>query len=81
MISPEQKKEITKYLPFRYARLVQKRATEKGLLNRKNKPYSIYQISNTMNGVENLIIEDVIYELVAEAKATIKKRELILKQE
>lgn len=80
MITEEQKTEIKKLLGHRYVETIQSRLLNKGLLNRKKQIYSSAQITNVMNGVSHRIIESVIFELVAEEKEIIKKREALLNE-
>lgn len=78
MITEEQKTEIKKLLGHRYVETIQSRLLKKGLLNRKKQIYSSAQITNVMNGVSHKIIEDVIWEIVAEQKKIIESREALL---
>jgi acid phosphatase family membrane protein YuiD len=78
MITKTAKKEIKQLLGHRYVEVIQGRLLKKGLLNNKKQIYSPSQITNVMNGVSHRIIEKIIWELVEEEKAIIKKREQLI---
>lgn len=79
MITEDENKEIRTILDFRYTLEVQKKLTAKGKFNKNGNPYSRVQIRNVMSGIAHAIIEDAIWELVAEKKAKQLQRQQLLK--
>lgn len=81
MISEQEQEAIKNILGHRYSKLVQAKLEEQGYCNSNKEPYSTAQIRNVMNGVPHAIIENAIWECVAEQKALIKKRKELLNAE
>lgn len=64
MITVTQRKKMKKVLGARYSKRVQELMNEKGILNKKNEPFSIAYISHVFNGRNSDIrIETTILEL------------------
>ena len=78
MISEQEQEAIKDILGHRYSKLIQDKLQEQGYCNSNKEPYSTAQIRNVMNGVPHAIIENAIWEVVAEQKAITKKRKELL---
>jgi hypothetical protein len=82
MITTAQKKKLKVVFKKGYAKEVQQKLTEKGIVSRNETPYGISFITHVFNGrYENFDIEETIIELyqvkLAEAKEIIERRKRI----
>ena len=78
MISEQEQEGIKKILGHRYSKLIQAKLQKQGYCNSNKEPYSTAQIRNVMNGVPHIIIENAIWEVVADQKDINKKRQELL---
>lgn len=74
MITLAQRKKMKKVFKNKYSKSVQELLNQKGVVSKKEKPFSISYISLVFNGYnENIEIEESIIKLYQDKLAEIKK--------
>lgn len=77
MITKIQKERIKDIIGNKYVSLIKEKLKEKGVLNKKGKAYKTSFIINVMNGKEHKIIENAIYDVVAEKKEELEQQKKV----
>ncbi len=77
MITKIQKERIKDIIGNKYVSLIKEKLKEKGVLNKKGKAYKTSFIINVMNGKGHKIIENAIYDVVAEKKEELEQQKKV----
>lgn len=78
MITKAEKRRIKKVIGHRYVNIIQDELNQCNQFNKSGEPYSASQITNVVNGVPHIVIEDAIYRVLRRQIQITEERKMLL---